>query len=297
MPPLLTVVLLIWVWNAIDNYVLQPVETGIRYSIVRQLKDIKDSPPVGAVATDKENGVEAGFTFERKTYVPGPAKQRYLPQTVVQYVDENIDSLGPFYPAPSSALAYWHLYVQMHYLPRYIVAPVFLFVFILAMYFLGRLFAFGFGHMIVSWMEALIQRLPFVSNIYGSVKQVTDFLFNDRQIEFNRVVAVEYPRKGIWSIGFVTGQSLSDIAAAANEPMLSVLMPTSPMPVTGSTVSVRRSEAIDLNITIDQAVQFIVSCGVAVPAHQLQKLARSRIQLNLPPSEAGIRDSGSNTTI
>ncbi|HRX81394.1 MAG TPA: DUF502 domain-containing protein, partial [Pirellulaceae bacterium] len=90
----------------------------------------------------------------------------------------------------------------------------------------------------------------------------------EREIEFNRVVAIEYPRKGIWSIGFVTGESMADIRAAANEPVLSVLMPTSPMPVTGFTVTIMKSEAVDLNITVDQAVQFIVSCGVVVPKQQ-----------------------------
>ena len=83
--------------------------------------------------------------------------------------------------------------------------------------------------------------------------------------------AVEYPRRGLWSIGFVTGESMLDITAAANEPVLSVLIPTSPMPVTGFTITVRKSEAVDLNITIDQAIQFVVSCGVVIPPQQIQK--------------------------
>ena len=138
-------------------------------------------------------------------------------------------------------------------------------MFLLVSYILGKFVAAGVGRMLVNWAEVLIQRLPLVSNVYGSVKQVTDFVLTEREIEFNRVVAIEYPRKGIWSIGFVTGEGMADIRAAANEPVLSVLMPTSPMPVTGFTVTILKSEAIDLNITVDQAVQFIVSCGVVVP--------------------------------
>jgi uncharacterized membrane protein len=106
--------------------------------------------------------------------------------------------------------------------------------------------------------------------VYSSVKQVTDFIFSERDIEFNRVVAVQYPREGIWSIGFVTGESMLDIRSAANEPVLSLLMPTSPMPATGFTITVRKSETVDLDITIDQAIQFIVSCGVVVPLQQQQ---------------------------
>ena len=83
-----------------------------------------------------------------------------------------------------------------------------------------------------------------------------------------KVVAVEYPRRGIWSLGFVTGESMLDIRSAANEPVVSVLIPTSPMPATGFTMTVLKSETIDMNITVDQALQFIVSCGVVVPPHQ-----------------------------
>ena len=107
-------------------------------------------------------------------------------------------------------------------------------------------------------------------------------MFSEREIEYTRVVAVEYPRKGIWSLGMVTGESMLDIRSAANEPVLSVLVPTSPMPFTGFTVTVKKSETVDLNITIDQAFQFIVSCGVVVPPQQVSALADA-----LAESESG----------
>jgi hypothetical protein len=84
-------------------------------------------------------------------------------------------------------------------------------------------------------------------------------------MEVSRVVAVEYPRKGIWQLGLVTGVGIPDIEAMVGEECLSVLVCTSPMPMAGFTITVRRSECVDLNITLDQAIQFIVSCGVIVP--------------------------------
>ena len=105
------------------------------------------------------------------------------------------------------------------------------------------------------------------------MKQVTDFVFTERDIEFTRVVAVQYPREGIWSVGFVTGESMLTMRNVAAEPVLSVLMPTSPMPATGFTITVRKSETIDLDITIDQAIQFVVSCGVVVPTNQIGSTA------------------------
>jgi uncharacterized membrane protein len=150
---------------------------------------------------------------------------------------------------------------------------------------LGKFLAAGMGRWIWASTEALIFRLPVIRHVYSAVKQVTDFVFTEQEIEFNRVVAVEYPRKGIWSIGFVTGESMLDIRSAANEPVLSVLMPTSPMPATGFTVTVRKSETIDLDLTVDQAIQFIVSCGVVVPDHQQYRVDGSGRVSVAPPVE------------
>ncbi|HCD01520.1 MAG TPA: hypothetical protein DER64_13450, partial [Planctomycetaceae bacterium] len=116
--------------------------------------------------------------------------------------------------------------------------------------------------------SAFVGRVPLVSNVYSSVKQVTDFLFTERTIEYNRIVAIEYPRKGIWSLGFVTGESLLEMTTSAGVPLVSILVPTSPMPVTGYTINVPKNEIIDLDMTIDQAFQFCISCGVLVPANQ-----------------------------
>jgi len=115
-----------------------------------------------------------------------------------------------------------------------------------------------------------------VRNLYSSVKQVTDFVLTEREIEFTRVVAIEYPRVGIWSLGFVTSDSLPPLKSALNEDIVSVFVPTSPMPMTGFTVNVRRRDALELELTIDQAVQFIVSCGVVCPAPPVTTLRSNK---------------------
>lgn len=272
LPPLLTIVVLIWAWSAIENRVLIPVEGSIRYMMVWGFADIRHSVPKDAVLDTSEDpaGVRKrpGYTYRSVTYVPDPTGRHYLPIHVVQEVDDHADAFGASALPPKTASAYWDRYYQLHYMPRWIVVPVFLILFISLLYFLGRAFTGGIGRWLVSAFDATILRIPIVNKVYGSVKQITDFAFDDRQIEFNRVVAVQYPREGIWSLGFVTGNGMREIAEAAGEPMLSVLMPTSPMPMTGFTVTVRRSEAIDLELTIDEAIQFIVSCGVVVPPQQ-----------------------------
>jgi len=162
--------------------------------------------------------------------------------------------------------------VQLRYLKRHVVIPVMVCLFVLLLYLLGKFIAAGIGRYLWSSFESrILSQLPVVRHVYSSVKQVTDFVFSEQDLQYTRVVAVEYPRKGAWSLGFVTGESMLDIRSAANEPVLSILMPTSPMPATGFTITVRKSETIDLNITLDQAFQFIFSCGVVVPPHQQWK--------------------------
>ena len=131
--------------------------------------------------------------------------------------------------------------------------------------------AAGIGGIFTNLFERLLLRLPGVRAVYAAVKQVSDFFFSERDIQFTRIVAVEYPRKGVWSMGFVTSESLAAIRDAASEPVLAVLIPYSPLPVTGCTITVRKSECVDLNITFDQACQFIVSCGVVVPSLQVRR--------------------------
>lgn len=284
LPPLLTIVVLIWAWNAIETYVLRPTEEGVRWLVVWKNSDVLDRVPAGASQVEfAVPGAKkpTSFVFNKKHYVLDPAKRRYLPGHVVTEVDENIDFFGPATLAPRTANEYWDRYIQLLSPPRWVVVPFFLVVFISLLYFLGRYFTGGIGRWMLATFDATILRIPMVNKVYGSVKQITDFAVDDRQIEFNRVVAIQYPREGIWSLGFVTGNSMREIAEAAGEPMLSVLMPTSPMPMTGFTVTIRRSEAIDLDLTIDEAIQFVVSCGVVVPPQQRTDLPNREIPGNL----------------
>lgn len=250
LPPLLTIVVFLWAWNLISGYVLEPVENLARSVIVHVIWDVRTEEPREAEAApyEKLSGDE------------------WIPEYVYKAVRANPGKISP-----QTGHDYFDRYVQIRYLRRATVIPLFLSLFILILYMLGKFLAAGMGRLAWASCESLIQRVPVIRNVYSAVKQVTDFIFTERDIEFNRVVAVEYPRKGIWSIGFVTGESMLDIRSAANEPILSVLMPTSPMPATGFTITVRKSDTIDLDITVDQAIQFVVSCGVVVPLHQQNK--------------------------
>ena len=282
LPPLLTIVVLIWAWNTIESYVLRPMESFIRSGVVWYLESNDGTfsdPPKGSLSDPKSD--LDGFNYEGFSYVSDPVtNQRFLPKYVVDTVDENMSYFGPNATRPASANAYWHHYVQVKFMPRAIVLPIFLIVFLTILYFFGRLFTFGLGRWFVRAFDAAILRIPLVSKVYGGVKQVTDFAFNEREIEFNSVVAIQYPREGIWSLGFATGSSMKGLSEITGEPMLSVLMPTSPMPMTGFTVTVKKSEAIEMDLTIDEAIQFVVSCGVVVPMRQRVETIDGPVSLN-----------------
>jgi uncharacterized membrane protein len=267
LPPLLTIVLLIWAWNSIENYVLNPIESWVRSVIVLGVHDTLAEVPPTAIGSGER--LREGFTFNGNSYVPDPTGRRFIPDYVKRVVDENAEYFGPMAPAPASANAYWHRYVQIQYMPRRIVVPIFLLIFTTTLYFLGRLFTYGIGRWLLRVFDAAILRIPVINKVYGSVKQITDFAFDERELQFNKVVAVEYPCSGIWSLGFVTGPSIQQLHVHTGEEMLSILMPTSPMPMTGYTINAPRSKVLDLDITIDEAIQFVVSCGVVVPEHKL----------------------------
>lgn len=284
-PPLLTIVIIIWILVTIQNYMLAPIEATARTAIAWSIQDVqRDLPDALPEATRAEYNSQ----IYRKT-----TNGQWIPERVYNTVFEHLHDE----PMPASGYGIYEQYVQITYLKRQLTIPLVLSVSLLALYFTGKFMAAGLGRILWNASERqIMNRLPIIRNVYGSVKQVTDFLLNEQEIKFTRVVAVEYPRRGMWSLGFVTSESMLDIHQAAGEPVLTILVPTSPMPATGFTVNAKKSETIELNITMDQAIQFIVSCGVVVPPHQLthpspvagQILARSQDSPSpeIPPVKA-----------
>ncbi len=140
---------------------------------------------------------------------------------------------------------------------------------LVGIYIFGRFVASLLGRSIWRMVERAFFRLPVVKQIYPYVKQVTDFLFSDKKMQFSRVVVVEYPRKGIWSVGLVTGAGMKTIRRTLGEEFLTIFIPSSPTPLTGYVITVRREEVIDLPLSIDDAIRFVISGGVIMPASQL----------------------------
>lgn len=134
----------------------------------------------------------------------------------------------------------------------------------------GALLASVVGKVIWRLIENVIMNAPFLRRVYPYVKQVTDFVLTPEEQAkmFSRVVAVEYPRKGIWSIGFVTGTGLRKVADNVEKEFLTILVPNSPTPITGYVIMVPREQTIALDMTIEEAFRFTISAGVIAPDSQ-----------------------------
>lgn len=136
----------------------------------------------------------------------------------------------------------------------------------------GYLTTYVFGKRLVHLGERLLYKLPLVNTIYSSVKQVNEILFLQKETgAFRRVCAVEYPRKGIYSIGFVTGLGVPQIKKKYKREFLNVFVPTTPSPATGFMVVVPSREVIMLDMSLEEAAKLIVSGGVLNPKHKSLK--------------------------
>ena len=125
------------------------------------------------------------------------------------------------------------------------------------------------GRKLVSWGDALVSRIPVVRSIYSSVKQVSDTLFSESGNAFRTAVMVQWPREGMWTIAFVTGVPGGELATHLPEDFVSVYVPTTPNPTGGYLVVVRKSDCIELNMSVDAALKYIVSMGVVAPPEQV----------------------------
>lgn len=123
------------------------------------------------------------------------------------------------------------------------------------------------GQRLIELWESLIRRIPIVKSLYSSVKQVSETLFSEGGQAFRTAVLVEYPRRGAWTVAFVTGEPPASMTGGtgASEPMIAVYVPTTPNPTSGFLLLVPESELIPLELGIDEALKYVISLGTIMP--------------------------------
>lgn len=145
---------------------------------------------------------------------------------------------------------------------------------LLVVFMTGMLAANLVGRRLFRIWDALLQRIPLVRSIYGGAKSFTEVILGDSGQSFKQVVLVEYPRRGVYSIGFLTGSELAEIQAQTQEQVICVFMPTTPNPTSGFIIMVPRKDVIFLSMDVESALKMVVSLGVVVPKWDGDEAAR-----------------------
>ncbi len=148
-------------------------------------------------------------------------------------------------------------------------------------------FAGGFvGRGLISSLDRTLTTIPFVKSVYPYTKQFVDFFLSEKKVEFDSVVAVQYPSEGIWSIGFVTSNGMRSLDEAVGSHHVTVFVPTTPVPMTGYTVFIRADRIVPLQISVDQALRLVVTAGVLLPpGESIEKLEASMREFARTPIE------------
>ncbi len=247
LPSILTLWIIVKAYQFVDNAIAEPINGWVRSGLVQVSGRWA---PLRATFEPSDAEVDAAWVVRYGGPVPGP--EAVSPRRDRLRTELRAESIGKWW-----ADRWWYLDL------------IGLFVAVISAYVAGRLLGGFFGRRIYKSLERIITRLPIFKQVYPSVKQVVDFLFGDeRQLRFNRVVLVQYPRKGTWSMGFQMGNAMKAISQEAGD-AVTVFMPSSPTPFTGYAITVRRREIVELPITVDEAIRYLVSGGVLVPKRQV----------------------------
>jgi len=121
------------------------------------------------------------------------------------------------------------------------------------------------GGKLVAFWEMILSRIPLVRSVYSAVKQLTETLFSSSGQSFRKVLMIEYPRKGIWTLAFQTGTEMGEAQEKTGEEVVSVYMPTTPNPTSGFFLMLPKKDVIELDMSVDEGLKMIISMGVVVP--------------------------------
>lgn len=128
------------------------------------------------------------------------------------------------------------------------------------------------GRSFLRWAEGLVSRMPIVRSIYGGVKQIAETVFSQRDNSFEKACLIEYPRKGSWAIGFISTKAKGEVAtvSSADDPLLSIFVPTTPNPTSGFLLFFPTSEVRELDMSVEDAAKLVISAGLVYPSDKVE---------------------------
>ena len=188
----------------------------------------------------------------------------YIAWQFITWVDESIRPLLP------------PLYNPETYVPFALPGVGLVFGFIV-LTLIGALTASFFGKALMRLGERLVERMPVVRTIYSALKQIFETVLAQSSDSFSEVVLVEYPRRGLWTIAFVTSKTKGEVQDITTDDMINIYVPTTPNPTSGFLLFVPRHDIRSLSMTVEEGIKYVISTGIIVPPDR-----RSSEQLALP---------------
>jgi len=170
----------------------------------------------------------------------------------VDFVDQKVTPLIPKAYNPET------------YLP-FSIPGMGLLVVLVSLTIVGMLTAGFVGKLLVRISESIMARMPVISGIYSATKQIFETVLAQKSQAFREAVLIEYPRRGIWAIGFITGTTKGEVQNLTEEECVNIFLPTTPNPTSGFLLFVPKGELIPLNMTVEQAVKMVISGGIVTP--------------------------------
>ena len=191
----------------------------------------------------------------------------YLTWTIITFVD---DQIVPLVPAPYNPRTYIDIDI-----PGFGVV-----IFLIFTTFVGYFAKNLFGRQLIRTTENWVDRMPVVRSIYNALKQIVGTILSQSQSSFQHACLVEYPRKGLWAIAFVSTSTKGEIAEKAGPGgMASVFLPTTPNPTSGFLLFVPKADVILLDMTVEEAAKLVISAGLVTPPTQAEKQAAHELSL------------------
>jgi len=161
---------------------------------------------------------------------------------------------------------------------RFSLPGIGLVVVLVGLTFIGAVTANFLGRFFLRLSERILNRMPVVRSIYSAVKQIFETVLAQQSGAFREVVLVEYPRKGIWSLGFITGTTQGEVQELTEDEVLNVFVPTTPNPTSGFLLFVPQGEALRLSMSVEEGIKMVVSGGIVTPPDRRPPEAR-KIQI------------------
>ena len=195
----------------------------------------------------------------------------WLIWSVVGWIDERVWSIVPDGYQPDR---YIQTLFDIQLSEQYDIRGFGLIVFLVFTFFVGWLGKGFLGRSLLRWAEGLVHRMPVVRTIYSGVKQIAETVFNQKNNSFDKACLIEYPRKGIWVIGFIATTARGEVAdhAPEDDDLVSVFVPTTPNPTSGFLLFVPASDIKELHMTVENAAKLVISAGLVYPEDKVPSL-------------------------